>query len=66
MTISLSSMVHLAEDAEKVVSLFFTYNGTTHSVTVNQDALSSPDAIKTTLVSAVSALVDAATVASIL
>lgn len=66
MSISLSSMIHLAEDAEKVVSLFLTFNGNTHSVTVNHDALSTPESIKSTLVSAIGVLVDAATVASIL
>lgn len=66
MSISLNSMVHFAEDTEKVVSLFFTYNGATHSVTMNHDALSTPDGIKSTLISAIDVLVDAATVANIL
>lgn len=59
MHFQLSSIVHLMDDAEKVVSLFMTYNGSTHAVTFNHDSLSSPEAVKSTLVAAVSALIDA-------
>lgn len=59
MQFQLSSIVHLAEDAEKVVSLFFTYNGSTHNISFNSEAFATPESTKNTLISAVGSLVDA-------
>lgn len=59
MQFQLSSITHLAADAEKIVSLFLTYNGQTHNVTFNHDSLATPEAAKDTLVTAVGALLDA-------
>lgn len=59
MSFQLSSVINVVSAAEKIVSLFLTYNGQTHTVTFNQNALSTPEAAKDTLVTAVGSLLDA-------
>jgi len=59
MQFQLGSVVNLVQDADKVLSLFLTYNGSTHSIAFNHECFSTPEKTKETLVGAVSALVDA-------
>lgn len=59
MQFQLSSVVNAVSTAEKIVSLFLTYNGQTHTLTFNHDSLATPEAAKNTLVTAVGSLLDA-------
>ncbi len=58
MIFSLMSAVHIAEDASKIISLFLTYNGETHKVEVNHDALATPEAVKEAIKLVVNSLFD--------
>lgn len=59
MQFQLSSVMNIVSDTEKLVRLFFTYNGQTHTVAINHESLATPEDVKETLVTAVGALVDA-------
>ncbi len=59
MQFQLSSVVNIVSDTEKLVRLFFTYNGQTHAVSLNHDSLSTAEQARNTLITAVGALVDA-------
>lgn len=59
MNFQLSSVVNIVSDTEKLVRLFLTYNGQTHTVAINHESLLTPEDVKNTLITAVSALVDA-------
>ena len=59
MTFQLSAIVNGLLEAEKIVSLFMTYNGVTNKVYFKHDALATPEAAKNTLTTAVVDLLDA-------
>jgi len=60
MLFQLGSIFHIAENAEKFVKIFLTYNGKTQEVTVNADTFASGDSFKSALLTAVSTLADTA------
>lgn len=58
MLFQLGTMVNVVSDVEKIVSLFMTYNGETHSIDFDHDALLTPESAKEVLTTTVGALLD--------
>jgi hypothetical protein len=58
MQFQLSSVITAASEVEKIVTLFFTYDGVTHHIAFNHDAFATPEKTKETLIGAMGALVD--------